>query len=154
MSITNVGCFPQCGNIKSQFVIAKFSLLLIRALAMFQKNIASSAWILVQRQHRPQPQFICVRVLSYSVGLTLASPEAVAHQAPLSMGFSRQEYWSGLPFPSPGDLLNLRIEPGSSAYTLSEMDGIMLEQEINLCSYEPLRLQSYLLSQHNPAYPG
>ena len=39
-------------------------------------------------------------------------------------------------------------------YTLSEMDGIMLEQEINLCSYEPLRLQSYLLSQHNPAYPG
>ena len=34
-----------------------------------------------------------------------------AHQAPLSMGFSRQEYWSGLPFPSPGDLPNLGIEP-------------------------------------------
>ena len=67
MSITNVGCFPQCGNIKSQFVIAKFSLLLIRALAMFQKNIASSAWILVQRQHRPQPQIVCVHVLSHSV---------------------------------------------------------------------------------------
>ena len=33
------------------------------------------------------------------------------HQAPPSMGFSRQEYWSGLPFPSPGDLLNPRIEP-------------------------------------------
>ena len=74
MSITNVGCFPQCGNIKSQFVIAKFSLLLIRALAMFQKNIASSAWILVQRQHRPQPQFICVRVLSYSVGSNSCEP--------------------------------------------------------------------------------
>ena len=34
--------------------------------------------------------------------LTLATPWTVAHQAPLSMGFSRQEYWSGLPFPSPG----------------------------------------------------
>ena len=34
----------------------------------------------------------------------------VAHQAPLSMGFSRQEYWSGLPFPPPGDLLNAWTE--------------------------------------------
>ena len=39
----------------------------------------------------------------------------VAHQAPLSMEFSRQEYWSGLPFPSPGDLLDPGIEPGSPA---------------------------------------
>ena len=37
----------------------------------------------------------------------------VACQAPLSVGFSRQEYWSGLPFPSPGDLPNPRIEPES-----------------------------------------
>ena len=37
----------------------------------------------------------------------------VACQASLSMGFSRQEYWSGLPFPSPGDLPNPGIEPGS-----------------------------------------
>ena len=35
---------------------------------------------------------------------TLATPWTVAHQVPLSMGFSRQEYWSGLPFPTPGDL--------------------------------------------------
>ena len=39
----------------------------------------------------------------------------VAHQTPLSMGFSRQEYWSGLPFPSPGDLPNPGIEPRSPA---------------------------------------
>ena len=39
----------------------------------------------------------------------------VAHQAPLSMGFSRQEYWSGLPFPSPGDLPNPGIKPRSPA---------------------------------------
>ena len=37
----------------------------------------------------------------------------VAHQAPLSMGFSRQEYWSGLPFPSPGDLPDPEIKPRS-----------------------------------------
>ena len=43
------------------------------------------------------------------------TPWTVAHQAPLSMGFSRQEYWSGLPFPSPGDLPNPGIEPGSPA---------------------------------------
>ena len=47
--------------------------------------------------------------------LTLVTPWAVAHQALLSMGFSRQEYWSGLPFPSPGDLPNPGIEPGSPA---------------------------------------
>ena len=39
----------------------------------------------------------------------------VAYQAPLSMGFSRQECWSGLPLPSPGDLPNPGIEPGSPA---------------------------------------
>ena len=37
----------------------------------------------------------------------------VAYQVPLSMEISRQEYWSGLPFPSPGDLLDPGIEPGS-----------------------------------------
>ena len=44
-----------------------------------------------------------------------ATPWAVAYKAPLSMEFSRQEYWSGLPFPSPGDLPKPRIEPGSPA---------------------------------------
>ena len=39
----------------------------------------------------------------------------IAHQVPLSMGFSRQEYWSGLPFPSPGDLPDPGIEPESPA---------------------------------------
>ena len=44
-----------------------------------------------------------------------ATTWTVAYQAPSSMGFSRQEYWSGLPFPSPGDLPNLGIEPRSPA---------------------------------------
>ena len=42
-----------------------------------------------------------------------ATPGTVAHQAPPSMGFSKQEYWSGWPFPSPGYLPNSEIEPGS-----------------------------------------
>ena len=46
---------------------------------------------------------------------TLATPWTVAHQAPLSMGFPRQEYWSGLSFPSPGDLPNPGIKPTSPA---------------------------------------
>ena len=44
-----------------------------------------------------------------------ATPWTVAHQAPLSMGFSRQEYGSGLPFPSPGDLPDPGIEARSPA---------------------------------------
>ena len=43
------------------------------------------------------------------------TPWTVAYQAPLYMEFSRQEYWSGLPFPSPGDLPDPGIEPGSLA---------------------------------------
>ena len=46
---------------------------------------------------------------------TLVTLWTVAHQAPLSMGFSRYEYWSGLPFSSPGDLPNPEIEPRSPA---------------------------------------
>ena len=46
---------------------------------------------------------------------TLDTPWIVACQAPLSVGFSWQAYWSGLPFPSPGDLPDPEIEPGSPA---------------------------------------
>ena len=46
---------------------------------------------------------------------TLCDPQTVACQAPFPMEFFRQEYWSGLPFPSPGDLPNLRIKPVSLA---------------------------------------
>ena len=47
--------------------------------------------------------------------LTLVTPWTVACQAPLSIGFPREEYWSGLPFPSPGDLPDPGIEPRSPA---------------------------------------
>ena len=51
------------------------------------------------------------------------TPWIVAHQAPLSMESPRQEYWSGLPFPSPGDLPNPGIEPRSPALQASEPPG-------------------------------
>ena len=52
-----------------------------------------------------------VKVKSLSHVRLFATLWTVAHQAPLSMGFSRQEYWSGLPFPSPGDFPDPGIEP-------------------------------------------
>ena len=54
-------------------------------------------------------------VMSLSCVRLFVTPWTVAYQAPPSMGFSRQEYWSGLPFPSPGDLPDPGIEPGSPA---------------------------------------
>ena len=59
---------------------------------------------------------------------TLCNPWTVVHQAPLSMGFSRQEDWSGLPFPSPWDLPDPGIEPRSPTLQAdalpSEMKGL------------------------------
>ena len=57
---------------------------------------------------------MCVDALkSYVVVLTFATTWTIAGQAPLSKGFPRQEYWSGLPFPSPGDLPIPGIDPAS-----------------------------------------
>ena len=58
----------------------------------------------------------------------LATPWTVASQAPLSMGFSRQEHWSGLPFPSPGDLPDPGIKPESPAF---QADSLLTELQRN-----------------------
>ena len=60
-------------------------------------------------------QVLTVSVSVCTQSCLFATPWTVARQAPLSMGFSRQEYWSGLPFPPPGDLPNPGIEPTSPA---------------------------------------
>ena len=59
------------------------------------------------------PKKVKVKVKSLSRVRFFATPWTVAYQAPPSTGFSRQEWWSGLPFPSPGDLPDPEIEPGS-----------------------------------------
>ena len=61
------------------------------------------------------------KVKSLSCVRLFAIPWTVAHQASLSMGFSRQEYWSGLPFPSPGGLPDPGIEPRSPALQLDAL---------------------------------
>ena len=59
----------------------------------------------------------CVRAKSFQLCPTLCDPmDYIAHRAPLSMGFSRQEYWCGLPCPPPGDLLRSGTEPLSLVF--------------------------------------
>ena len=62
--------------------------------------------ILYQLSHKGSP-------IRFSHGQLFATLWTVSHQAPLTMGFSRQGHWSGLPYPPPGDLPNPRIEPTS-----------------------------------------
>ena len=71
---------------------------------------------------------LCGGLVSRSCPI-LVTPWTVAHQAPLSVGFPRQEYWNGLPFPSPGYLPDQGIEPKSPAlqadfFLPSELQGI------------------------------
>ena len=65
----------------------------------------------------------------------IAAIQTAAHQAPLSMGFSRQEYWNGLPCPLPGDLSDPGIEPWSPSLQavslLSEPAGTPPEKPLN-----------------------
>ena len=77
----------------------------------------------------------CVRSVVSHVWL-FASPWTAACQAPLSMGFSRQEYWSGLPFLSPGDLPNSGMEPESLASPALQVDSLPLyhQSELDICN--------------------
>ena len=66
---------------------------------------------------------------------TLCDPWTVAHQAPLSMGFPRQEYWSGLPFPPLGDIPNLGIKPVSPVSPALQGDSSPAEPSGKILSY-------------------
>ena len=68
-----------------------------------------------RKPQRPARWSVKVKVKSLSCGQIFATPWTVAYEAPPSMGFSRQECWSGLSFPSPGDFPDPGIEPGSPA---------------------------------------
>ena len=83
-----------------------------------------------------------VKVKSLSCVRLFATPWTVAYQAPLSMGYSRQEYWNGFPFPSPGDLPNPGIEPRSATLQAdalpSEPPGIpkkYLNNKNHICNW-------------------
>ena len=72
-----------------------------------------SAHLLVGRLTQRIPNRMWVRAQSLQSCLTLCNPMDCSPQTPLSMGFSRQEYWSGLPFPTLRNLPNPGIKPGS-----------------------------------------
>src|SRR5574339_62144 len=84
-----------------------------------------------------------------------ATPWTVAYHSPLSMGFSRQEYWSGLPFPSPGDLPNPGIEPRSPTLRVdalpSEPPGKLYShnKHLKLTRLELTIERSYQTHSHN-----
>ena len=86
-----------------------------------------------------------VKVKSLSCVRLFATPWTVAHQAPPSMGFSRQEYWSGLPFPSPGDLPNPGIEPRSCAL---QEDALTSEHQLKVFSVCSIIETLYNLDSH------
>ena len=73
---------------------------------------------------------------------TFCDPMTVARQVPLSMEFSRQEYWSGLPFPSPGDLPHPRTEPWSPALQADSLPSEPPASKVvnALCPGERVRL--------------
>ena len=76
-------------------------------------TVENSVEIPLKTRNRTAIIIVIVKLLSRV--LLFTTPWTVAHHAPPSMEFSRQEYWSGLPFPSPEDLPNPGIEPGSPA---------------------------------------
>ena len=83
-------------------------------LNLYVDHFIQSIWQLYISYYHNLHSFFFFKSLSH-VRL-FVTQWTIACQAPPSMGFSRQEHWSGLPFPSPGDLPNKRIEPGSPAF--------------------------------------
>ena len=75
-----------------------------------EKRSSTSFFIL---SYPRKKSFSCVRLF--------ATLWTIAHKAPPSMGFSRQEHWSGLPFPSPGNLSNPGMKPGSPALQVGSL---------------------------------
>ena len=82
---------------------------------------------------------VCIYIYIYIVKMKSlscadsATPWAVAYQAPLSMGFSRQAYWSGLPFPSPGDLPDPGIKLGSPTLQADSLPSESPGKPIYVC---------------------
>ena len=95
--LEDISCLNPC-------YISDYSLRFLAQLWSWRLDLGLQLW----------PCFFAAPVVLSHVRL-FSTPQTVACQAPLSMGFSRQEYWSGLPFPPPGNLPDSGIEPTSPA---------------------------------------
>ena len=93
--------------------VGKVMSLLFNILSRLVINfLPKSKCLLISWLQLPSAMTLCVCVSRLVVSDSV-TPWTVVHQAPLSMGFSRQEYWSGLPCPPPGDLPDPGIKPAS-----------------------------------------
>ena len=128
----------------------KFLFTLTWAISLIVNLLSSvyqSIYIKNQRLKKVSPKHIWYRFFLFVTCSVMSDsswpPQTVACQAPLSMGFSRQECWSGLPFPSSGDLPNPGIQPGSPTL---QADSLPSEPPGKL-QYICLTRQSKLKSQ-------
>ena len=100
-------------------------------------SISPSFWELRPYLHACIGRWVCAK--HYSFVRLFAALWTVVHQAPLSMGFSRQEHWNGLPCLPPGDLLDPGIEPGSPASPASA------DEFFTTSAYWKVPISTYLL---------
>ena len=89
---------------------------------------------------------MCSCTVASVVSSSFVTPWTVAHQAPLSMGLSRQDYWSGLPFPSPGDLPDPGIKPPL------QMDYLLLSHLGSLQGSSPLVFVFFFFLYHHSCF--
>ena len=77
--------------------------------------------------HTTAPPLVAILCVPCAQSCLFVTPWTVSCQVPLSLGFARQEYWSGLPFPTPGDLLNPGMEPASPVPLVLQVDSLPTE---------------------------
>ena len=107
--------------------------------------------------HQPlywrQARYVYVRAQCFSRIQLFVTPWTIARQTPLSMGFSRQEYWSGLPFPPTGDLPHPGMEPTAPAPLALQVNSLLLSHQgipltcVHVCTFfPPLVCMTYSLT--------
>ena len=89
---------------------------------------------------------LCLFKLYVDYVLAKSTPWAIASQAPLPMGFPRQEYWSGLPFTSPGDLPHTGIKPKQTLFRYRQIEPLTLKKKKQvLISCDPSKFKYFCL---------
>ena len=98
---------------------------------LLQNSIKGLRWLAI----KDSQMYIHIKVKVLSCVQLFQIPWTVACQAPLSTEFSRQEYWSGLLFSSPGDLPDPRIEPTTPVFPVMQADSLLLKPTGSQASY-------------------
>ena len=116
-------------NSVSGYILSTFLFWKPTSIDSKDRGVSPQSWF--------QAGIVCdIKATHLCPAYSLTTPWIITHQAPLSVGFPRQEYWSGLPFPSPGDLLNPETEPTSPPlacrFFTSEPPGKLLNLHIHL----------------------